>query len=160
MKTHGLTAVALGLTIVLGVALWFFSRPHLFVAASDRLIAAIPAAVGMEFSLRFLHSVQKTPVEEFFTVDEARQGFILRRTHYHSFGVGLPFSATDGTFISEDGGFRMEDMNRPIPRLSLRPGVGTKLTLTVGNTPYPLYEVVPPGTLIELYIAPYYRRWL
>ena len=120
----------------------------------------VPAEAGLEFSTRFLHSVQKTPVEEFFTVDDARQGFILRRTRYQSFGVGLPFSAADGTFSGEDGFFLMDDMNRPFPRLELRPGVDTGLTLTVGDKFYRLYELTPPGTLIQIYIAPYYRRWL
>ena len=154
------TGAALGLVLFLFAALWLLSRPHLFVAAPDRLLAVIPAEAGMEFSTRFLHSVQKTPVEEFFAVDDARRGFILLRTRYQSFGVGLPFLAADGTFRSEDGRFLMEDMNRPFPRLALRPGVGTELTLTVGNTSYRLYELAPPGALIQLYIAPYYRRWL
>ena len=146
--------------VSLVVALWFLSRPHLFVAAPDRLLAIHPAKAGMEFSTRFLHSVQKTPVEEFFTVNEARQGFVLVRTRYQSFGVGLPFLAADGTFQSEDGSFSMADMDRPLPRLDLRPGLGTNLTLTIDGTTYPLYALVPPGTLIRIYLAPYYHRWL
>ena len=109
---------AVGLALCLFAA-WFLSRPYLFVAAPDRLLTVVPAEAGLEFSTRFLHSVQKTPVEEFFTVDDARQGFILRRTRYQSFGVGLPFSAADGTFSGEDGFFLMDDMNRPFPRLEL-----------------------------------------
>lgn len=150
---------AFGAAVSLFAALWLLSRPYLFVAAPDRLLAAHPAEAGMVFSTRFLHSVQKTPVEEFFTVDEARQGFVLVRTHYQSFGVGLPFLAADGTFQSEDGAFSMTDMDRPIPRLDLRPGTGTNLTLTVGDTTYPLSTLVPPGTLIRIYLAPYYHRW-
>lgn len=150
---------AVGLALCLFAA-WFLSRPYLFVAAPDRLLTVVPAEAGLEFSTRFLHSVQKTPVEEFFTVDDARQGFILRRTRYQSFGVGLPFSAADGTFSGENGFFLMDDMNRPFPRLELRPGVDTALTLTVGDKFYRLYELTPPGTLIQIYIAPYYRRWL
>ena len=146
--------------VSLVVALWFLSRPHLFVAAPDRLLAIHPAKAGMEFSTRFLHSVQQTPVEEFFTVNEARQGFVLVRTRYQSFGVGLPFLAADGTFQSEDGSFSMADMDRPLPRLDLRPGLGTNLTLTIDGATYPLYALVPPGTLIRIYLAPYYHRWL
>ena len=142
------------------VALWFRPPPHLFAPAPDRLGATHPAKAGMEFSTRFLHSVQKTPVEEFFTVNEARQGFVLVRTRYQSFGVGLPFLAADGTFQSEDGSFSMADMDRPLPRLDLRPGLGTNLTLTIDGATYPLYALVPPGTLIRIYLAPYYYRWL
>ena len=37
----------------------------------------IPAMPGIEFSTRFIHSVQKTPVEEFFAVNEGRKYYAI-----------------------------------------------------------------------------------
>lgn len=138
---------------------WFLLRPCLFIKTPAGLLAVIPAMPGMEFSTRFIHSVQKTPVEEFFAVNEGRNGFILRMTRYQSFGVGLPFLAEEGTFREDGNFFVVEDMKRRFSRLDFRPGVKTELTLTVGGEVYRLYELVPPGALVSVYIAPYYRRW-
>ena len=138
---------------------WFFLRPCLFIKAPAGLLAVIPVTPGMEFSTRFIHSVQKTPVEEFFVVNESRNGFILRATRYQSFGVGFPFLTEEGAFRAEGNFFIVEDMKRRFSRLDFRPGVGTELTLTVGGEVYRLYELAPPGALVSVYIAPYYRRW-
>ena len=104
--------------------------------------------------MRFIHSVQKTPVEEFLTVYPDGH-FHLTGTRYQSHGVGLPFLPEEGTFREEDGHFIL-DMDRDYDTLSLRTGVGTELTITAGGTDYPLYERYPDGTRIDLVAAPLY----
>ena len=146
--------------LVLAALADFLIRPLLVVESEQGAILYFERAyAGMPVEIHFIHSVQKTPVEENLHVDDELAGFVLDSTRYQSFGVGLPFLAADGTFQSEDGAFSMTDMDRPIPRLDLRPGTGTNLTLTVGDTTYPLSTLVPPGTLIRIYLAPYYHRW-
>lgn len=51
-------------------------------------------------------------------------------------------------------------MDRYFRTLSLRTGVGTKLTLTVDGREYRLYERYAPGTRIDLSIVPFYRALL
>lgn len=116
----------------------------------------VPAEASTPLKIRFIHSVQKTPVEEQLRVDESLTGFTLNSTRYQSFGVGLPFLASEGDFHVEGDYFVMDNMERHFPTLSLRTGLGTELTVTIGQREFRLYEMYPPGTLINLVIK---RRW-
>lgn len=144
------------LALTLFALLWHTTRPCIAVYAESTLIVSCPADTGTEFSTRFIHSVQKTPVEEFFSVNDARDGFLLRRTRYHSFGVGLPFLETDGTFRQEGDAFVMDGMDRPMREIQLRPGVSTELTMYLADEEIPLCKLVPPGSLVRIAIVP---RW-
>ena len=147
------------LAVVLAAALWHAGRPWLFVAGEDQLIDMMPAYSGMPVDIRFIHSVQKTPVEEYLVVGEDLSELILQRTRYHSFGVGLPFMESDGSFRPEGDYFIMDNMDRHFPNLSLRTGIGTKLTVTIDGSEYRLYESYAPGSRIDIYIAPHYRMF-
>ena len=61
-------------------------------------------------TIHFIHSVQKTPVEEFLTA-HADGHFHLSGTRYQSHGVGLPFLPEEGTFRQE-GDYFVLDMDR------------------------------------------------
>lgn len=56
------------------------------------------------FSLGYIHSVMKTPAEEFFHVN-INNKIVLEKTIYESFGVGLPFSAKQEDFELVDDKF-------------------------------------------------------
>ena len=68
---------------------WQLGRPYLFIKGEGKTIAALPAAAGDELLVGFIHSVQKTPVEEYLVVED--DGLMLKKTRYRSLGVGLPF---------------------------------------------------------------------
>lgn len=141
-----------GAGVLLGLAS-ILSTSCFTVKAQGHIVAIRQARAHLPFSIHFIHSVQKTPVEENLEV-EADGRFLLRSTRYQSFGVGLPFLAEEGRF-REDGDFYVfDDMNRHFPALSLRTGVGTQLTLDVDGTVFPLYESYEPGTRIDLFTAP------
>ena len=137
---------------------WFWSWPCLFVESDGGRIAVLPARAGMPFSLHFIHSVQKTPVEENLQINAAINGFDLLSTRYQSFGVGLPFLGSEGDFRQQGDYFVLGSMDRHFSSLRLRTGVGTQLTLELDGRQYPLYEWLPPGSEVRLYIAPWYRR--
>lgn len=147
------------LFLVLAGMGWYASRPCLVIYTQEKIFESIELEKGMAVSTRFIHSVQKTPVEEYFTVSDAGDCFVLHSTKYQSFGVGLPFMASDGKFRREGDWFVMDEMERNIPVLTLRPGVGTELTLTIKNMVFPLYEMVPLGTSVTLRIVPRYKIW-
>lgn len=120
------------------------STPKIFVGTENRTVAVVDAAEGLTLMIEFTHSVQKTPVIEELTFDAGE--FVLRRTRYKSFGVGLPFDAADGNFRREGDWFIMDDMNRHIKNLELRTGKGTRLKITLGGREYELYKKFPIGT--------------
>jgi hypothetical protein len=148
------------LLCVLGVllALWqVLTLPCLVLrAGGDRLYIG-EVAVGFPLSLRFIHSVQKTPVEEFLAVKEGCRSFVLNATKYQSFGVGLPFDKKEGEFHQEGDFYWLRGQNREFDRLDLRTGVGTELTINIGGRSFPLYEQYKPGTLVTVELMPLWK---
>lgn len=149
-KRKVLLAVALGLLLVL--ADWL-AEPVFLVRGGGRVLQALPLLRPQAFSLRFIHSVQKTPVEEFLAADGQKREFRLCATRYQSFGVGLPFLPSEGDFHAEGDTFVFDHMDRHFRSISLRTGVGTQLTLTTAAGTLPLYEMFPAGTRIDLVIG-------
>ena len=90
-------------------------------------------------------------------VDEARQGFLLTSTKYQCFGVGLPFDAAEGEFHQEGDYFWLRGQERRYPKLALRVGVGTELTLSLAGKKFPLYEKYQPGTLVTVELMPLWK---
>ena len=142
------------------ICILYMTRPVILVEGDGKVLFTVTAEAGMQFSTRFIHSVQKTPVEEYFVINEDCSGFVLKSTRYQSFGVGLPFLESDGTFRREGDSFIMDNLNRSINTLALRPGVGTKLSITINGQILPLYEMVRLGSLIRVSIVPRYKAIL
>ena len=144
---------------VLLVAFDILSAPALFLQADGQktlLVRQIRDAAP--FTIHFIHSVQKTPVEEFLTA-HADGHFHLAGTRYQSHGVGLPFLPEEGNFRRE-GDYFVLDMERDYQELSLRTGVSTELTIAAGEQIIPAYEMYPVGTRIDLVVAPLYTYFL
>ena len=151
-------AIALCAAVLL-VALDILSAPALFLQADgQKIVLARQIRDEVPFTIHFIHSVQKTPVEEFLTA-HADGHFHLAGTRYQSHGVGLPFLSEEGTFRQE-GDYFVLDMERDYKELSLRTGVGTELTITAGERTIPVYEMYPVGTRIDLVVAPLYTYFL
>ena len=150
--------IALAAAVLL-VAFDILSAPALFLQADGQktlLVRQIRDAAP--FTIHFIHSVQKTPVEEFLTA-HADGHFHLAGTRYQSHGVGLPFLPEEGNFRRE-GNYFVLDMERDYQELSLRTGVGTELTIAAGGQIIPAYEMYPVGTRIDLVVAPLYTYFL
>ena len=135
--------------ILAAVALIFLflttSQTKIFIGTDSKTISVVNAQENLPLTIKFTHSVQKTPVIEEL---EYRNGeFVLIRTKYKSQGVGLPFDAGDGTFY-RDGEWFIFDMNRHFKDLELRTGKGTNLTIILGSRTYELYKKLPLGTKI------------
>ena len=150
--------IALCAAVVL-VAFDILSAPALFLHADGAKIVLVrQIRDAVPFTIHFIHSVQKTPVEEFLTA-HADGHFHLTGTRYQSHGVGLPFLPEEGTFRQE-GEYFILDMDRDYSEMSLRTGVGTELTITAGEQVIPAYEMYPVGTRIDLVVAPLYTYFL
>ena len=151
-------AIALAAAVFL-VAFDILSAPALFLRAGDDMIVLVRQIRDeVPVTIHFIHSVQKTPVEEFLTAHTDGH-FHLAGTRYQSHGVGLPFLPEEGAFRQEGDCFVLA-MERDYSELSLRTGVGTELTITAGERTIPVYEMYPVGTRIDLVVAPLYTYFL
>ena len=151
--------------LVLGLSLIALAQvlltPCLTLSAEGRRLAMYEAGPELELTIEFIHSVQKTPVQEKLRVSADKKSLELRETRYHSFGVGLPFLESEGDFRQEGDDFVITGMDRRFKDLSLRTGVGTRLTLNLsvpGRTErFELYRDHAPGALIEIRLLPLYK---
>ena len=125
-------------------------QPKIVVATDNKTLAVVDAQKNLLLTIKFTHSVQKTPVIEEL---QFRNGeFVLLRTKYKSQGVGLPFDAGDGKFYRDGEWFIFDDMNRHFKNLELRTGKGTRLKITLNGREYELYKIFPLGTKIVVKI--------
>jgi hypothetical protein len=108
-------------------------------------IASFPLKNGEFFSVRYIHSVQKTPVEEFFLVEKT--GMIeLRETLYEDFGAGLPFLVEEGKkFTSRDGKFRITGYRVPFKEIVFRVGRFADYHLLLRGREIPFTRFESPG---------------
>lgn len=79
---------------------------------------------GDDFSLEYVHSVQRSRVKDTFTIDR-RYRIVLVETTFSDHGAGLPYkSHQGGTFsILNDGKFYISGMNVVLPEILLRTGM-------------------------------------
>ena len=147
------TALAAGCLLIFVQLL----QPVFLVRVGGYTLLALPLEHPQPFSIWFMHSVQKTPVLENLVADGQQRELRLCSTRYQSFGVGLPFWLSEGEFHEEGDFFVFDHMDRHYRSVSLRTGVGTQLTLYTEAGALRLYEMFPPGTRVDLCIAPGYE---
>lgn len=133
------------------LAVLFF--PCLFIRDMTGDVIVKPLIGEVNLRIRYIHSVQKTPVEEYLKVKTFGK-IKLYETRYQSFGVGLPFLGSEGEFY-QDGDFYVMDMEREFKSLILRVGQTTDLTLEVDGDVLPLYKTLPVGARVEILKKPY-----
>lgn len=138
------------ISILILIILFF---PCLFVKNASGNLTVKPLVKTIDLKISFIHSVQKTPVEELLEVKPFHK-IRLYETKYQSFGVGLPFLEEEGDFY-QDGNVYILKMNREFDNLTLRYGVGTKLTLDVDGELLAVYKEMNVGSKIEIFVAPY-----
>lgn len=115
---------------------------------AEQKAVAVMAVPDRRFVLSFIHSVQKTPVHEFFFISSDNK-LVLDKTTYHSLGVGLPFSEDEGKFINKNGEFIL-NMHREFESIPIRVSPIPKHSITIGGKEYPLLNFVNPEDLLTI----------
>ena len=119
---------------------------------SDELL--IPLLQGKSFTYEFIHSVQKTPVQEHFVAAPENQ-ILLTSTTYQSYGAGLPFLPSEGKLTINGGKFSLEGLNRHYKTINIGYMPLAHQSLLYGGQRYDLGEYFLPGTLIKIEIKHY-----
>ena len=109
----------------------------------ERMIEA-----GDTFNIKYLHSVAKTPVIEFFEIKDGK--ILLTGTEYQSYGAGLPTEATQGEYIVEDDKFIIKNINQFLPEILLRVSDYAEHQFTYNQEKYLLYKEIKNETLLQI----------
>ena len=147
-QTLSLFMIILSLVICI-VLYWWLTPLTIVVTTESGTCLTLPAKPGEPFSLRFIHSVHKTPVWENFVVTEA-DVLTLTSTEYRSYGVGMPSLPSEGVFTQLGDRFILTNLNRPFRQIPVRVGPEAQLTLVYHEQEYPIYEWFAPGTLVVI----------
>ena len=107
---------------------------------------------GGRFTIHFLHSWARTPVDELFQVD-ARNNIVLTETIYEDFGAGLPHEPEPGRSQSsmtvENGKIHIRDIDRVVPDLRIRTGRFVAAhALIYGDKRVPFSDFSAPGSVV------------
>lgn len=127
-------------------------------------VLLIPLVKEKSFTYEYLHSVQKTPVQEHF-IPAPGNVILLTSTTYQSLGVGLPFMEEEGKFIEENGVFRIENMDRKYAKITWGFMPIARQALIYENKKYMFGNYCHPGELLTLKIetrslaAILYKNW-
>ena len=140
----------------------------LFWYANQLILAIIPdngqeqhcfkTSIGDTLYIEFIHSVQKTPVQEYFLV-RGKNDLLLEKTIYQSMGVGLPFMASEGKLKTTGDGHFLLEMHREYQTLKLRTGLEACPKIYFGGNILPIYNLYEPGTLVEIKVVKRYETW-
>ena len=131
------------------VIYWWLIPLAIMVKTESGIFLTLPVKPGETLSLRFIHSVHKTPVWENFLITGA-DGLTLTSTEYRSYGVGMPSLPSEGVFTQLDDRFILTNLNRFFSRIPVRVGPEAQLTLVHQGREYPFYQWLEPGSLVVI----------
>lgn len=152
-------------SFIIVMIILLYPLPALVLSLKDgNEVLLIPLIEQKSFTYEYLHSVQKTPVQEHFVLAPGNV-ILLTSTTYRSLGVGLPFLEEEGNFVEENGVFRIENMNRKYEKITWGFMPIARQALIYENKKYLFADYCEAGELLELKIkknslaAILYKNW-
>ena len=101
---------------------------------TGKILASYPMKEGGEFSVRFKHSVNQTPVEDKYRIIDGN--IVVYETVYYSFGAGVQTELAEGEALTygEDGAMIISGINQIVDQLSYNISPVYDHVLTIENT--------------------------
>jgi hypothetical protein len=148
------------LIFVLCGVVWYGTQDVLTILPEKGEPIVLQTHPGEEWRYHYKHSVQLTPCDEYFRINGPHD-MTMTHTIYESFGVGLPYDASEGEFISlkEQGKFEMI-MNRPYQSVTFRTAVQAMPNITYHGQTYDLCSLYGQGTKVEVTVMKRYEFWM
>jgi len=114
-----LAAGAVLAALAAAVSLVFGWEGQYLLLSNDRtgkILFCAPAGDGVEFSVSYTHSVNKSPVTEYYQILDSR--IYLTALRYKTFGAGMPTEPEEAqTLRYEEDDMIIEGFARPMPYL-------------------------------------------
>lgn len=158
VRAKTLLGISLLLAGFIAAGLYLSTRLCLFVETDLGYRQIIPVGKGDTFSLKYTHSVQKTPVIETFVVVAADE-FVLDSTVYRTYGVGLPFLPGEGRFERQGDDFVLTGIGRRFDKVSVHAGPIAGLVMEIKDRKIPLHSLHDGGAFVAIKAKPCYYRW-
>ncbi|WP_234983899.1 DUF1850 domain-containing protein [Selenihalanaerobacter shriftii] len=146
MRNNNLFVIILIIISIVG-SLFLFNSEWLVIqeAESDKVIWQQPVEGNIEFAIKYLHSVERTPVWEYFVVKDNK--LYLTGTRYESYGAGLPF-LKQHTYVVGDGKFEIKNIDKKLDSIPLRVSDYALHKFIIDKEEYKLYKMTEPQNLV------------
>ncbi len=108
---------------------------------NDEVIRTFDVSEGAEFSVEFIHSVNKSPVKDVFVVRDGK--IYADRTIYATFGAGVQTEVEEGQTLGydEEGNMIVSGFNMEFPRVNCIVGTVYDHVLEIGGESISLTEL-------------------
>lgn len=147
-KSHRAIAIGFGLiaAVIIGAAISIRSVPALIIKDNSGAIVARLPLYDSSFVHHYIHSVHKTPVDEYFEVQ--RNTLELVKVKYDTYGVGMPSDGGEG-FSIENGRFVVV-IHRVFSSIPIRVSIVPDHGVIIEGTLFPFTQWVPTESAIAL----------
>jgi len=140
------------LTALATIALSFHFRWSYLELTNDHSGAVLLRAricEGEEFAVSYIHSVNISPVKEFYQILQGR--IVLTAMEFETFGAGMPTTLEVGQTLTRlpEGGMRIDGFDRPISGLRYMVGRINEQVLHLRAEQIPLNTLAPAGQPIH-----------
>jgi hypothetical protein len=97
-----------------------------------------------DFYISFIHSVNRTPVNEYYRIENGR--FVVYKTTFYSYGAGMPDGSDnpDANIKFVNGKVEIDNINRRLSEFTVLVGTVANHTLHTENTNFELDKYVEP----------------
>jgi hypothetical protein len=151
-----ITGTAVVVAISVSVFLFLYlSSPYLLLKNGDtgKVIAFFPIKDGEEFSVTFVHSVNKSPVTDVYEIRDSN--IYVVRTIYYAFGAGTQTEIEEGQSLEygEDGSMIVSGFDRRIDSLSYIVGTVSDHTLQIDGKVLSLRELCGRNTAVRFAVG-------
>jgi hypothetical protein len=99
-----------------------------------------------EFYISFLHSVNKTPVNEYYSISEGK--LILKKATFYSYGAGMPEIGENGSDEPRivNGQIQLENIDKEFEKFTYFAGTYANHSLNIDKTQILFSQFVKPQT--------------
>ena len=135
LRLKWFAAVLILVTAVLTAAFLYYSHQDRYLVLSSvktgEIYGRYPVRISDTFSVGFIHSVNKSPVIDFYEI--RKDGIYVVKTVYYGFGAGVQTELEEGQKLEygEDGSMIITGFNRKMEDLVYFVGTVSDHTLTL-----------------------------
>ena len=117
---------------------------------TNQLLWETPSEAGLTFAIRWLHSIHRTPVVDYFRVEGDK--LVEYQMSFVNYGIGMNSELAPGErLVNRNGTFYVENMHRVFPEIRLFIGqVRADPTLLFQGAESPLRTLHQPGKSITI----------
>jgi len=150
VKKVGISLVPLGVLVVLFFLFFpLYTVLRITTTKEGRAVLCAEMAEEEEFTLSFIHSVNKRPVRDTLRVEGNH--LLIVKSRYDSFGAGMPETSTEnGTLQFDRDGWLVWMVNRPVPEVNLFVGRVANHSLSLKGREIALADLAEPGTSLSI----------